>query len=72
MWRNGERVDFADYCIDRKDPTENQLKILLEEVHGLCPISECGKSLVNIKNGRYIINMKSLMFSLVIQMIFRN
>lgn len=52
MWRNGERVDFADYCIDRKDPTENQLKILLEEVHGLCPIPECGKSLVNIINGK--------------------
>lgn len=52
MWRNGEQVDFSDYCIDRKNPTEKQVKILLEEVHGVCPIPGCGKSLVNIINGR--------------------
>lgn len=52
MWRNGEQVDFSDYCKERKDPTNNQLKILLEEVHGLCPIPGCGKSLVNFINDR--------------------
>ena len=52
MWRNGEQVDISDYCKERKDPTDNQLKILLEEVHGVCPIPGCGKSLVNIINGR--------------------
>ena len=45
-------MDFSDYCIDRKNPTEKQVKILLEEVHGVCPIPGCGKSLVNIINGR--------------------
>lgn len=52
MWRNGEQVDFADYCIDRKDPTDNQIKILLEEVDGICPMPGCGKSLVNEVNGK--------------------
>lgn len=44
-------MDFADYCIDRKDPTGNQIKILLEEVDGTCPMPGCGKSLVNEIDG---------------------
>jgi len=52
MWRNGEKVEIEDYCKERKDPTPNQLKILLEEVDGRCPMPGCGKSLVNEIDGR--------------------
>ena len=52
MWRNGEKIEIEDYCKDRKDPTPNQLKILLEEVNGICPMTECGKSLVDEIEGK--------------------
>lgn len=52
MFRNGEYISIEDYCIDRKDPTDNQLKILLEEVDGSCPMPGCGKSLVNEIDGK--------------------
>lgn len=52
MYRNGEYISIEDYCIDRKNPTESQLKILLEEVGGSCPMPGCGKSLVNEIDGK--------------------
>lgn len=52
MKRNGEYVSPEDYQKERKHPTQNERKILLEEVNGLCPVAGCGKSLVNEKNGR--------------------
>lgn len=52
MIRNGEKIDFSDYCKERKDPNPNQLKLLLEEVDVKCPMPGCGKSLVNDINGR--------------------
>ena len=43
-------VDKATYCQDRKDPTPNQVMILLEQVNHLCP--KCGKVALKIgKNG---------------------
>ena len=47
MYRNGVKISVKNYCKDRKEPTQNQKKILLEEVNGLCPMPGCGKSLVN-------------------------
>lgn len=52
MKRNGEYVSPKDYQKERRKPTQNERKILLEEVNGLCPVVGCGKSLVNGKNGR--------------------
>ena len=52
MYRNGDYISIEDYCIDRKNPTESQLKILLEEVGGSCPMPGCGKSLVNEIDGK--------------------
>lgn len=52
MKRNGEGVSPKDYQKERRKPTQNEKKILLEEVNGLCPVAGCGKSLVNEKNGR--------------------
>lgn len=51
MIRNGETIDYSDYCKERRDPTTNQLKLLLEEVNGKCPMPGCGKSLVNMIDG---------------------
>lgn len=48
MIRDGKKVSIKEYCLNRKKPTNNELKIYLEEVDCLCPISGCGKSLVNI------------------------
>ncbi len=47
-----EYVSPKDYQKDRRMPTQNERKILLEEVNGLCPMVGCGKSLMNEKNGR--------------------
>lgn len=52
MYRNGEYVSPSDYQKERRKPTPNDRKILLEEVNGLCPSLGCGKSLVNEKEGR--------------------
>ncbi len=52
MKRNGEYVSPEDYQKERRKPTQNERKILLEEVNGLCPVVGCGKSLVNENNGR--------------------
>lgn len=52
MKRNGEYVSPEDYQKERRKPTQNERKILLEEVNGLCPVAGCGKSLMNEKNGR--------------------
>lgn len=43
-------VDFDNYCIDRKSPTQPELLMYMEEVNGCCPI--CGKPLTLEKNGR--------------------
>jgi hypothetical protein len=53
MYRNGEYVSFEDYKRDRREPTDNEQKMLLEEVGGLCPVKGCGVSLVNEKNGKH-------------------
>lgn len=52
MKRNGEEVSPKDYQKERRKPSQNERKILLEEVNGLCPVVGCGKSLMNEKNGR--------------------
>lgn len=52
MKRNGEYVSPKDYQKERRNPTQNERKILLEEVNSLCPVEGCGKSLVNENNGR--------------------
>jgi len=52
MLRNGEYVSPDDYQKERRKPTQNEKKILLEEVSCLCPVAGCGKSLVNEKGGR--------------------
>ena len=52
MKRNGENVSPKDYQKERRKPTQNERKILLEEVNGLCPLEGCGKSLVNENKGR--------------------
>lgn len=53
MYRNGEYISFEDYKRDRRELTDNEQKMLLEEVGGLCPIKGCAVSLVNEKNGKY-------------------
>ena len=42
-------VDFDTYCQPRKNPTENQIVLLLEEVNNECP--KCGTPLVVKKKG---------------------
>lgn len=42
MMRKGVTVSFDDYCKERKEPTQNELMLYLEEVNQLCPV--CGKA----------------------------